>query len=71
MLAAGFVTASGILGPVRPMPGGSLSAASGNCWHGHLEEGEAGAVIHLEEGMERPTFESCYLQQKSDGTSRT
>src|ERR1700745_2298332 len=23
---------------------------------GHLEEGEAGAVIHLEEGMERPTF---------------
>ena len=23
---------------------------------GHLEKGEAGAVIHLEEGMERPTF---------------
>src|SRR5205814_10698710 len=23
---------------------------------GHLEEGEAGAVIHLEEGMECPTF---------------
>ena len=23
---------------------------------GHLEEGEAGAVIHFEEGMERPTF---------------
>ena len=27
---------------------------------GHLEEGEAGAVIHLEEGVERPTF--VYLE---------
>src|SRR5947207_9446245 len=30
----------------------------GRAWH--LEEGEAGAVIHLEEGVERPTF--VYLE---------
>ena len=28
---------------------------------GHLEEGEAGAVVHLEEGMERPAF--VYLER--------